>query len=190
MALHGSVIFQNDFSIAVDYEKSRNYKNQSEAESAVLGILSNAGVIVDIQPTGQGLLRDGWECDGWRITFRTVPVNRIDMQGKRVNSVRESFDYFTGIGHRLNAYKKGHFMYEARGAKPVLPHVAGVLHSLLLDSESVNQNFTDWCADFGYSDDSLKALETYRACTDNGKKLNAIFPRDVQQAIREALADY
>lgn len=70
------------------------------------------------------------------------------------------------------------------------PTQASVLYSLLLDSEAENENFEDWATNCGYDSDSIKALEIYRACLANAKKLRAIFTREQCEHLRELLEDY
>jgi hypothetical protein len=68
--------------------------------------------------------------------------------------------------------------------------VAAVLHSLILYASSVDQNFDDWCSGFGYSSDSIKALNVYQACIENAKQLRHIFTRAELARLAEILQDY
>jgi len=61
---------------------------------------------------------------------------------------------------------------------------------LTLDAQTLDQSFTDWCAEFGYDDDSISAFDTYRACCENSKKLQKVFSRDTLVKIEELLQDY
>jgi hypothetical protein len=47
--------------------------------------------------------------------------------------------------------------------EPEPPTAAEVLDSLASDASGADQNFEDWCADFGYDTDSRKAERTYNA---------------------------
>lgn len=126
-----------------------------------------------------------WPCDAWRFTFKGA--------GK---DAEYSGDYFTGIGRRKPKggapADKGHpnTLYredwEKQRLKPVSPPAADILHSLLLDATAEEQNFRDWAADLGYSDDSISALETYRECCDIGPKLRKVFTREHLDALRTA----
>ena len=40
-----------------------------------------------------------------------------------------------------------------------------------IDSEAVDESFSDWCDNFGYTTDSSKARSTYKACQRNGERL-------------------
>lgn len=51
------------------------------------------------------------------------------------------------------------------------PKLSDVLYCLFMDSEARNTCFEDWCSDFGYSDDSIKARDIYNACIQNAIKL-------------------
>ena len=122
-------------------------------------------------------------------------------------------EYYTGTGHRVLGplYKNDRFAkidlgkarnYLKKGETPnnearflklskiVSPEVASVLHSLTLDAQALNQSFTDWCAEFGYDDDSISAFDTYRACCENGKKLQKVFSRSTLDKLEEILQDY
>lgn len=97
-----------------------------------------------------------------------------------------TFDYYTGMGHRepkrrddseysklrlalhLNDYG---FMRLLAISKPVPPEADAVLHSLIWDASAAEQTFEEWCLNCGYNDDSIKALETYRLCQQNAVKL-------------------
>lgn len=71
----------------------------------------------------------------------------------RIEFQRHTFKFFTGTGWK-NA-----------------PSEADVLECLKLDVECGSMSFVDFCDNFGYSDDSLSALDIYRACQDTAKKL-------------------
>lgn len=111
------------------------------------------------------------KCDQWRITFKHP-------------GGFWSTDYFTGLGHRA----KPRSQYSP--AQPVKPEVAGVMHCLLMDAEAIDLSFKDWCDTFGYSDDSLKALDTYRQCCETAVQLRKVFSTSDMAKMREALIDY
>jgi hypothetical protein len=65
----------------------------------------------------------------------------------------------------------------------VRPTAYDVLYCLRCDSEAIHMNFDDWCGTFGYDNDSIKALQTYNACIDNGKKLRKALGNELFQKI-------
>lgn len=92
----------------------------------------------------------------------------------------ERFEYKTGIGHATTHYNK----QNRRNVKPEnsfpdpssfrwihKPSVDSVLHCLFSDARCGEMSFDDFCSDFGYSNDSLSALDIYRKCAESGKKL-------------------
>jgi hypothetical protein len=110
-------------------------------------------------------------------------------------------DYFTGLAHRRKLKsvsrtprpKNAHGVTEAEYLNhyaPQKPKIAGVLHSLLLDADCGNQNFDDWCAGFGYSNDSIKAEEMHRACMRTASELRKLFDGETIERLRELLQDY
>lgn len=104
--------------------------------------------------------------DQWRVTISS-------------RAGAHSFDYFTGLGLRTK-----------RNSRPKKPKVADVLHSLIMDASAADANFHDWCANFGYSDDSIKAMNTYKACLDVAVALRKHFSADTLHQARELLQDY
>lgn len=82
----------------------------------------------------------------------------------------EAFDYKTGIG--------------ITGS----PKLKDVLECLFTDADCGAQSFTDFCDSCGYSSDSIKAFEIYRACAASGAKLRKALGakyRDVKFLIQE-----
>ncbi len=126
--------------------------------------------------------RDKWGCDQWRVTISS-------------KAGLHSFDYFTGLGLRTRTYssygRKWDTMREKHyNDKPKAPKVADVLHSLILDASAADENFHDWCANYGYSDDSIKAMNTYKACLEVAHALRRHFSPDTLRQMRELLQDY
>lgn len=167
-----------------------------QIRAQVSRILSNCEVTYSAAYVG-ATTRDKWECDAWRVTFQTTRNGR---------AVSETFDYFTGVGHRAPAeWKPGAPFYDGgqkprpgsllyqnwhKSGKPQEPDAADVLHCLILDASAVGQSFTSWCEEFGYDEDSRKAEATYRACQENADKLARVFDSVALEALRDALQDY
>jgi hypothetical protein len=57
------------------------------------------------------------------------------------------------------------------------PTVDEVLDSIASDARGVvEQDFRDWCGDYGYDTDSIKALKTFKACQKIADKLRRFLP--------------
>lgn len=165
-----------------------------EAKQQVESILENHGVTFTATLVGPQT-RDGWECDAWNVSF---------VRG----DVSERFDYFTGTGHRkandsAMAKRSAHALrnvskrmlawkehYKRYPDKPVAPHPADVLQSLILDASVVGQSFASWCSDYGYDTDSRKAFAIYEACQANADKFARVFDGAAREALEVALRDY
>ena len=162
--------------------------NVSEIENAVTEFLVECGVSFSVQLVG-ATKRDEWECDEWRVTLR----------GARAEYVSQ---FFTGIGHRKmkknaeafrNGARPGTIAYadwQKRFSAPQAPHAASVLHSLVLDGQAVDMSFVDWCAEYGYDEDSRKALSTYEACCECGRKLRNLFNTAQRQKLAKIVQEY
>lgn len=74
----------------------------------------------------------------------------------------------------------------------VAPQLADVLHSLMLDGEAHFQSmlFADWCADFGYDSDSIKAKEIFEKCEAIGKSLKRNIPVATLKEVQSILSNY
>lgn len=94
-------------------------------------------------------------------------------------------EYVGEVQSKWDAMRKRHY-----DDKPRKPKVADVLHSLILDASAADENFHDWCANYGYSDDSIKAMNTYRACLEVAVALRKHFSPDTLRTVRELLQDY
>lgn len=69
------------------------------------------------------------------------------------------------------------------------PDLHGVLYSLLSDAAAGTETFPDFCANYGYDEDSRKALEIYLKCQTIGADLRRVLGTDYT-ACENALADY
>jgi hypothetical protein len=137
----------------------------------------NIGFEVDggrrmVRPSG-GLHSKPWPCFGWLVTL-TNRGTRKTMQ----------LPYYCGLAH---ATKPKHSSMTAR---PIPPTPAAVLWSLLSDATAGTMSFQDWCSDYGYSDDSLTALGTYRACCASARQLAEVFTRDQMAELQTMLEGY
>lgn len=126
---------------------------------------------VKIDYVGQTKQDQNWDCDQWRVTLSS-------------KAGFHSFDYFTGLGLRTKPKTSW------GESKPKKPKVADVLHSLIMDASAADENFHDWCANYGYSDDSIKAMNTYKACLEIAVALRKHFSPDTLRQVRELLQDY
>ena len=57
------------------------------------------------------------------------------------------------------------------GGKANTPTASDLVFAVSIDSTALNEDFNDWCGDFGYTTDSVKAISTYKACKRNGSRL-------------------
>ena len=81
------------------------------------------------------------------------------------------FDFKTGLGlvHKPRT-AQGRTLAES----PTPPTIADLFYSLTLDNYAGGLNFADFCAEYGYSDDSIKAANIFKAIKQNSDKLNSI----------------
>ena len=124
---------------------------------------------VKITYIGETTRDNEWKCDQWRVELS----NKLGMW---------STDYFTGTGLRSKPDAWGQ-------RKPKKPTVADVLYSLFNDASAAEYNFSDWCDNYGYSDDSIKALNTYKQCLDVAAALRKYFSPEQRETIRSIIQE-
>ena len=73
--------------------------------------------------------------------------------------------------------------------KPKKPTKEDVLYSMITDDVN-NMTLNDFCNEFGYNEDSIKALEIYKACKRETKAYYDMFDSEEREVLRELLEDY
>jgi hypothetical protein len=111
-----------------------------------------------------------------RITVDQWAITVFDEDG-----TPHVFDYFTGLGCRNGRNGRN---------EPNPPKVADVMCSLICDAGAEQQNFNEWCSDYGHSLDSISALNAYRACLDTAAALRKCFSYELLAELRDLLAEY
>lgn len=171
-------------------------KQINPIETAVNEYLKAQGVTFAAVLTGSGK-RDDWECDSWSVSFTRYPKGVVNG-----SNITLTTDYHTGIGHRqsrqpmpadikrLGKNILARVDWERMWLKPVTPQAASVLYSVLSDASGAEQNFLDWCSDFGYDSDSMKAHKVYTACCELLQKVRSFFTNEERAAMQELLQDY
>ena len=100
---------------------------------------------------------------------------------------KERFEYKTGLGH-ATAYRDKNYKANKKPEHGLansnlqvwlhVPQKDHVMHTLFSDSRAADQSFDDFCSDYGYSNDSLKALDIYRACAEIRQKLRRALDKE------------
>lgn len=125
------------------------------------------------QYCGETVRDDNWRCDVWRVTV-TNPANNTSY----------STEFYTGLGKR---HKPKH---RFDTAKPKPPTIADVMYSFVLDGAAIDVSFPDWCSEYEYSEDSIKALNIYSDCCKTGRAMRGMFTHDELAQLRDVLANY
>ena len=73
--------------------------------------------------------------------------------------------------------------------RPKKPTKKDILYSMILDDVS-NMNFSDFCDNFGYNKDSIKALKIYETCLKETEAYCNMFDSEEREILRELLEDY
>jgi hypothetical protein len=100
-----------------------------------------------------------------------------------------------GVGHvkpmpktyrqdRSDSVRANLWLHEVKAR--IVPSAADVVSTLIASSSGSDQTFHDWCSDFGYSEDSRKALDTYLACQVELTQLRRLLGQHFSAAVEAA----
>lgn len=140
-------------------------------------VLINDKVVFEYK-TGLGLV----------TTKKLMSFNQPNIGGSKVNRknqfiVKHGNEFFKAVvvNNRIGSWLL---------ANPTMPTNKDILFALLLDSQVLDESYQNWCDNYGYDSDSMKAFKIYQACCDNTKKLQSCFSSDELANIAEQLQDY
>ena len=86
--------------------------------------------------------------------------------------------------------KRAQFRFYGGGSAQT-PTVSDLVWAVAIDSNALNEEFSDWCGEFGYDTDSVKARSIYKACQTNANRLkNLINDEDLFSQLVESARDY
>lgn len=120
--------------------------------------------LVNVRLCAKSMVNDGWEHDLWSVQLG---------KGKNIDRI----DYRTGIGHRTKL------------GQPKPPDILNIFENILSDMGAENESFNDWAENFGYSSDSIKAFDVYRACLETGKIVRKHIPCDLLKQIETVIEE-
>ena len=69
------------------------------------------------------------------------------------------------------------------------PSEKDVLYSFIMD-DVTGMDFEEFCLEFGYDNDSIKALRTFEACKEQTENFYRLFNEEEREILRELLEDY
>jgi hypothetical protein len=148
-----------------------------------------------------------WVHDTWSINIQTNKNDVIKV---------ENFVFKTGVGHRVdltnshgrlsvkqqgevkklkicyNATNSTGFIHTIGNTRSIIltPTQTSFMYCLLLDATAREESFNDWCLNYGYDNDSMKAFDTYQSCCKIGKQLESLFKREQIETMRSLLEEY
>lgn len=73
--------------------------------------------------------------------------------------------------------------------RPKKPTKKDILSAMIMNDVS-GLDFNDFCNEFGYNNDSIKALKVYEACKRETKAYYDMFDSEEREILRELLEDY
>lgn len=174
-----------------------------EIRENVSALLAKAGVTYSAEFVPQSKSRNATEKEpslNWRVTLtggRVAPLTTDYMQGighvPNYNALKGPRTTLFNEGYLRSCAERGRYGNPDGITRMPLPapHVADVVHSLVLDSDVINYgSFEEWASEFGYDSDSRKAERVYQDCMAIALKLRQILGDELIAKLRTALEDY
>lgn len=82
-----------------------------------------------------------------------------------------------------------HVSYFSRKPLPA-PALCDVVYSLLGDADAGRESFADFCANYGYDEDSRSAETLWRACGETARAFSRLFSSDDRATLADLFTDY
>ena len=126
---------------------------------------------------------------------KTNILNNIKLQGTRMQNnrcdladewKRTATKYNCKITFKNKIYR---FNFWMGSANTKAPSKKDVLYSFIMD-DVTGMDFEEFCLEFGYSNDSIKALRTFEACKEQTENFYRLFNEKEREILRELLEDY
>lgn len=126
--------------------------------------------------------RDVLTCDYSQGSAHCPAYKRKDFGNQKSEAIRRECE--TGRRVKNIMASIGHFIQDK---EPLQPTIREVLHSLLLDSAAINSGgFKEWCSEYGYETDSVKARAVYDECLSHAVALRGAVGPAMFESLMEA----
>lgn len=96
---------------------------------------------------------------------------------KRDEWQKSAHDYRCTLRYQGRQYSFDYWMGQAHKDEP---SVEMVLDSLLSDASAGDQDFEEFCSEFGYDEDSREAERTWKACQKSGEGVKRLLGDDYE----------
>lgn len=199
----------------METETDQTPKQKIEAACAELGLTMTAEFVPFSKSRNAKPREDGkvWRSLNWKVSLIAGTASGSYGQHSSVRAILTT-DYAAGeancpsykngqrrtkeVDDRINyeletgkAAKGGGGNWGVVGGKPILPELADVIASLVMDASVIDAStFEEWARDLGYDTDSRKAEATYRACLETALKLRNGVGEAGLAKLRDACQDY
>ena len=150
----------------VPWSQSRNSKDKEPSLNWRVAVYCNGRHVLDAD-----YMKGSAHCPVHANAQFKRAAGKHDMR----DAVREECERGKAV---KRAFSVGGFIY----GDAIMPTLREVLSALLLDASAIDHSFPDWCAEYGYDADSMKARAMYDSCLSYGVALRgAVGPAMFEQ---------
>jgi hypothetical protein len=171
----------------------------NKADQAVADFLGSIGILYNPVYVGNFDHNTEWKHDLFSVSFndKVKPLIITEFMtgiGYRDQRSKFSMSFVTKLKNSIN---NNYCLNCVNSGAPksfqryvAAPTSASVLYSLLSDASCVEYGFLDFCDNLGYSNDSIKALDMFKACEVTARDLKKAFTSEQLETLNELLQGY
>jgi len=129
----------------------------------------------------------------FRANYKNFKITANYTGAKAAKWSKDNYNHHNITVINTDNGKRTRFDFWASIAHPVLESeydVINAFYCFVSDAVSGLETFEEFCADFGYDNDSITALKTWRACKRSYNKLTRIYNGDLYVLINELSEEY
>lgn len=157
----------------VPFSKSRNKAEKSPSLNWRVTLTKNGKDLITTD-----YMQGCGHCPAGKKTFNSPSLNPATEKRQAIAHECE-----TG---RVYGRLFANFDHRQKGAAIAPPSAADILYSLMSDGSAIDAGtFDDWCDEFGYDVDSIKARGMYDQCLQTGLRLRAAFGDSTLSDLRD-----
>lgn len=122
--------------------------------------------------------------------YKNPPMGTTFHSGNRnINAFNAAIRHECETGYRVRSVSSALTCFCSKNL-PIKPELALIVYCIFLDSDVLYYTFEDWCANLGYSDDSIKAKAIYDDCIKQSVQWNAAVPENIKEKVRVIFENY
>lgn len=164
----------------------------NEYEKQALDFLEKTGAKVAVR-LSSNQTKPNWDCKDMRLGRMVVPGHglKYEVTISRENKQAFTFDFWSSVNDSYSSFAKKYpdetklttWFNPAKHAKK--PTNYDILACISGDINGHESTFSEFCSEFGYNNDSIRAKGIYESVCDQARSLARLFSQDELMELQE-----